>query len=65
MNAKKLGLAAALAAVGVFAARSLGPKLHEHCQTMCAGNCGSPDDNEGSARQCCSPQATHEVAAVA
>ena len=65
MNAKKLGLAAGLAAVGVFAARSLGPKLHEHCQSICAGKCDGPDDKAGTARHSCSPQATREVAAMA
>ena len=65
MNAKKLGLGAALAGVGVFAARSLGPKLHQHCQSMCAGKCGGPDDQEESAHHSCSPQATREAATVA
>jgi hypothetical protein len=65
MNAKKLGLGVGLAGVGVFAAWSLGPKLHEHCQSMCAGKCGGPDDKEGSVHHSYSPQATREVAAVA
>ena len=65
MNAKKLELGAGLAAVGVFAARSLGPKLHEHCQSMCAGNCGGPHDKEESAQHSCSPKATRDVAEVA
>ena len=65
MTAKNLGLGAGLAAVGVFAARSLGPKLHEHCQSMCAAKCGGPHDKETSAQRCCSPQAIREVAAVA
>ena len=65
MTAKKLGLGAGLAGVCVFAARSLAPKLHEHCQSMCAGKLGGPDDKEGSAQHSCSPQATREVAAVA
>ena len=65
MNAKKLGLGAGLAAAGVFAARSLGPNLHQHCQSMCAGKCSRPDDKEGTAQHTCSPQATREVAAMA
>ena len=65
MNAKKLGLGVGFAAVGVFAARSLGPKLHEHCQSMCARNCCGPHEEEESAQHCCSPQATRDVAEVA
>ena len=65
MNAKKLGIGAGLAGVGMFAAHSLGPKLHEHCQSMCAGKCGGPDDKEESAQHRCSPQATREAATVA
>jgi len=53
MNAKKLGIGAGLAGVGMIAARSLGPKLHEHCQSMCAGKCGSPDNKEESAQHSC------------
>ncbi len=65
MNAKKLGLGAGLAGIGMFAARSLGPKLHERCQSMCAGKCGGPDDKEESAQHRCSPPATREAATVA
>ena len=65
MNAKKLGICAGLAAVGMFAARSLGPKLHEHCQSMCAGKCGRPGDKQESVHHSCSPQVTREAATVA
>ena len=47
MNAKKLGIGAGLAGAGVLAARSFGPKLHEHCQSMCAcDRCGGARDTE-------------------
>lgn len=37
MNAKKLGLGALLAGVGVFAARAVGPKLHEQLPERVCG----------------------------
>jgi hypothetical protein len=41
MSTKKLGIRVGLAGAGVFAARSLAPKLHDKCQSMCAGGkCG-------------------------
>ena len=49
MNAKKLGIGVGLAGAGIFAARSLGPRLHEHCRTRCAcGRCGGA--HEGAER---------------
>ena len=67
MDAKKLGFGAGLAGAAALAARSLGPKLHEHCQSMCAQRCGRAAQSEASAepaeRECCS-QATPEAAAV-
>lgn len=67
MNAKKLGLGAGLAGAGVLAARSFGPKLHEHCQSMCAekfaGAAQSKEPEEPAERECCSP-ATPDAAEV-
>jgi hypothetical protein len=67
MNAKKLGFGAALAGAGVLAARSFGPKLHEHCQSMCSERCGgaarSDEPQEPAERECCSP-ATPDPAEV-
>ena len=65
MNAKKLALGAGLAAIGVFAACSLAPKMHAHCQSMCTGKCGRRDDKETTAQHSCSPQAMREIAAIA
>lgn len=41
MDARKASFVtgAGLVGVGVLAARSLGPKLHEHCKTMQAEKC--------------------------
>lgn len=67
MNAKKLGLAAGIAGAGVLAARSFGPKLHEHCQSMCTEKFGgaaqSDEPEEPAERECCS-QATPDAAEV-
>ena len=74
MNAKKLGIGAGLAGAGVVAARSFGPKLHEHCQSMCggaavdaAGKCGraheSVEPEEPAERACC-PQAASDATEV-
>lgn len=69
MNAKKLGIGAALAGAGVLAARSLAPKLHEHCQRMCAGGkCGGTQEREEpheSTERRCSPQSQRDVEPVA
>ena len=67
MNAKKLGFGVGLAGAGVLAARSLGPKLHEHCQSMCSREFGgAPRGEEPEApteRECCS-RATPDAAEV-
>ena len=67
MNAKKLGFGAALAGAGVLAARSLGPKLHEHCQSMCSEKCGcaarGDEKEEPAEREFCS-HATPDPAEV-
>ena len=67
MNAKKLGVGAGLAGVGVLAARSFGPKLHEHCQSMCSQKSGvgaqGEEPEEPAERDCC-PRATPDAAEV-
>jgi hypothetical protein len=69
MTAKKLAIGAGLAGAGVFAARSLAPKLHEHCQSMCAaGKCGGARDSEEpheSAEHGCAPQPVRDDALAA
>lgn len=69
MTAKKLAIGAGLAGAGVFAARSLGPKLHEHCQSMCAGGkCGGAHESEEpheSAEHRCAPQPVRDDALTA
>ncbi len=68
MNAKKLGFGVGLAGAGVLAARSFGPKLHEHCQSMCSEKFGGASQGEGpkepTKRECCS-RATPDAAEVA
>jgi hypothetical protein len=67
MNAKKLGFGAGLAGAGVLAARSLRPKLHEHCQSMCSERFGGAahgeEPDEPAERECCS-RATPDAAEV-
>jgi hypothetical protein len=69
MNAKKLGIVAALAGACVLAARSLAPKLHEHCRRMCAGGkCGGTPEREEpheSPERHCAPQSRRDVELVA
>jgi hypothetical protein len=69
MTAKKLAIGAGLAGAGVFAARSLGPKLHEHCLSMCVGcKCGGAHKGEEpheSTELSCGPQAARDDALVA
>ena len=56
MDARKASFVtgAGLVGVGVLAARSLGPKMHEHCKTMQAEKCGHGGDSEDetSERKC-------------
>jgi hypothetical protein len=67
MNPKKLGFGAGLAAAGLLAARSFGPKLHEHCQNMCCekfdGAAEGEQQEEPAERKCCS-RATPDAAEV-
>jgi hypothetical protein len=69
MNAKKLAIGAGLTGAGVFAARSLGPKLHEHCQNMCAGGrCGGARESQEPhepAERTRAPQPVHDDALAA
>ena len=69
MSAKKLAISAGLAGVGVFAARAVGPKLHEHCQSVCAGGkCGGAHEGEEPhefAERRCAPEAVGDHALVA
>lgn len=69
MTLKKLGIGSALAGAGVLAARWLGPKLHEHCQRMCAGGtCGGTpgreEDPHASSERRCAPHAERDVELV-
>ena len=61
MSAKKTKLVtgAALLGTGVLAARSLVPKLHEHCHQMCADKCGGEEKEETRERKCPPKAACH------
>ena len=66
MDARKLGLGAALAGAGALAVCSFGPKrMHEHCQSMCAekfGGAAESDEQEDPAkRDCCGPATPHDT----
>jgi hypothetical protein len=68
MNAKKLGMGAAFAGAGALAFHSFGPKkLHEKCQSACAGQHGGSHEKEApeepAARECC-PQPADDTAEV-
>jgi hypothetical protein len=69
MDARKLGMGAAIAGVGALAFRSCGPKqMHEHCQSMCAekfGGAAESDEQEAPAEHGCCPPAAPDDAAVA
>lgn len=62
MNPKKLGIGAGLAGAGLFAAHSLGPKMHEHCQSMCAGAAANAAGKCGGAHESAEPEAPAERA---
>jgi hypothetical protein len=69
MTAKKLAIGAGLAGAGVFAARTIAPKLNEHCQSMCAGGkCGGARDTgdpHEPAEHTCAPQPVRDDALAA
>jgi hypothetical protein len=64
MDAKKgrIVAGAALVGAGVLASRSFRAKLHQRCESACAGNCGGADDDEEPAEPKCSPPATRHAA---